>query len=341
MKIALIGQSFDKNSGQGVHEYSNYLYENFKKTNKNEKIEKIETGTSKNPFITLWKNLFVSFYKTLRTKADIYHFMMPEICLACIFKRPSVVTVHDIIPLLINERKRIFNIYFKFMIKIALRANHIIAVSESTKRDLIKRLRIPEEKISIIHEGVNHKKFYPKRIKNRKKFVMGYLGGFGKRKNLGFILKLAKEFEKDRKVFFKLAGKGPEKERLENMVKNLGLNNVEFVGFVPDEELNNFYNSLDLFLFPSLYEGFGLPVLEAMACGIPVMVSNIGSLPEIVGDVGMIISINNLIKTKEDIEKIIKNKKIRQEMKNKGIKRTKEFSWDKTINEIIKVYKSI
>lgn len=178
-------------------------------------------------------------------------------------------------------------------------------------------------------------------IKNRKKFVIGYLGGFGKRKNLGFILKLAKKFGKDRKVFFKIAGKGPKKERLENMVKNLGLNNVEFVGFVPDEELNNFYNSLDLFLFPSLYEGFGLPVLEAMACGIPVMVSNIGSLPEIVGDVGMIISINNLIKTKEDIEKIIKNKKIRQEMKNKGIKRTKEFSWDKTINEIIKVYKSI
>ena len=91
MKIALIGQSFDKGSGQGVYEFSSYLYKHLKKINKD--IDIIKVGTSKNSFTTLFNNIFVSLYKTLKNKSDIYHFMMPEISFSCIFKRPSIVII--------------------------------------------------------------------------------------------------------------------------------------------------------------------------------------------------------------------------------------------------------
>ncbi len=341
MKITLIGQNFNENSGQGVYEYSNYLYENLKKLNDN--IKKVETGFSKNPIITLWKNIFVSFYKTLKTKSDIYHFMMPEVSFACLFKRPSVVTIHDLIPLIIkNERKKSFNLYFKLMMKITLRANHLIAVSNSTKKDLIRFFNVPENKISVIYEGVDHKKFYP--IKNKrknKKFVVGYVGGLGKRKNVEYILNIAKEFKNNKNVLFKIVGKGPDLNRLVKLKREMNLDNVEFVGFIPEDKLNKFYNSLDLFIFPSYYEGFGLPVLEAMVCGIPVMVSNVSSLLEIVNDAEILINPKKSEEAVEKIKEIIKNKKLQRKLTQKSIKRAKDFNWDKTAKETVKIYETL
>jgi len=341
MKIVLIGQSFEKNSGQGVYEFSNNLYEHLKKINKN--IEIIKTGSSKNSIKTLFNNILVSFFRIINVKADVYHFMMPEIALACLLKKPSIVTIHDLIPLTISwERKKIFNIYFKFMMKIALRSSHLIAISNSTKKDLIKLFNIAENKISVIQLGVNNKKFYPLKDKGKnKKFIIGYLGGFGKRKNIEYILKIANEFKNDKKIIFKIAGKGPKLNNLVRLKKEMKLDNIEFVGFISDENLNEFYNSLDLFLFPSLYEGFGLPVLEAMACGIPVMISNISSLPEIAGDAGILINLRKAEETIEKIKELIKNKKKLKRLSQKSIKRAKEFNWEKTAKETIKVYKKV
>ncbi len=336
MKIALIGQSFDKGSGQGVYEFSNYLYEHLKKINKN--IEIIKIGASKNSFMTLFNNIFVSFYKTLKSKSDIYHFMMPEIAFSCMFKRPSIVIIHDLIPLIINERKKSFNLYFKLILKVAIKANHLIAVSNLTKKDLVRILKVPETKISVIHEGVDGKKYYPLEKKRKKLFTIGYLGGFGKRKNIDYILKVAKEFENNKKILFKIAGKGPELDRLLRLKKKMNLKNVEFAGFVPDEELNNFYNSLDLFLFPSHYEGFGLPVTEAMACGIPVMVSNVSSLIEIAEDTGILINPKKPEDAVRNIKKIVKNVDLQKKLRIKSIKKAKEFNWDKTAKETFKIY---
>ena len=97
--------------------------------------------------------------------------MMPEIAFSCLFKRPSIITIHDLIPLIINERKKSFNLYFRLIMKIVINADHLIAVSNSTKRDLVKILKVPKTKISVIYEGVNHKKFYPLK-KKRKKLLL-------------------------------------------------------------------------------------------------------------------------------------------------------------------------
>jgi len=335
MKIALIGQNFEEGSGQGVYEFSSYLFKHLKKINRN--IEIIKSGNSKNSFITLFKNIFVSSYKVLKNKSDVYHFMMPEVAFSCLFKRPSVVVIHDLIPLIIDERKKSFNIYFKLMMKIAVKANHLIAVSNSTKRDLIKILNVPEKKISVIYEGVDHKKFYPLGKKKKKVFTIGYIGGLGKRKNIDYILKVAKEFKKDEKILFKIAGKGPELNRLINLKKEMNLKNVEFLGFISEKKLNNFYNSLDLFIFPSYYEGFGLPVTEAMACGIPIMVSNVSSLVEIAKNTGILINPKKPEEAVKKIKEIRSSKKLQKELKNKSIMKAKEFKWDKTAKGIFKI----
>lgn len=338
MKIALIGQSFDENSGQGVYEYSGQLYKNLKRLNKD--IEKIEIGIPKNPLKTLFNNIFISLFKTLKTKSDIYHFMMPEVSFPVLFKRPSIVTIHDVIPLIIaNERKRIFNFYFRFIMNIALKANQVIVDSESTKSDILKFYKINSEKIFVIPLGIDHDKFYP--LKNKKKniiFTAGYMGGLGKRKNVEFILKLAKEFEKDKKITFKIAGRGPELERLIKIKEKLNLRNVEFVGFIPEEKLNKFYNSLDLFIFPSLYEGFGFPPLEAIACGVPVIVSNRSSLPEIIRNGGILINPENLENSINETKRVIKDKKLRKELIKRGVKRSRKFNWDKTTEKTAEIY---
>ena len=221
------------------------------------------------------------------------------------------------------------------MLKIAKKANHFIAVSKASKRDLIKILDIPEERISVIYEGVNHEKFYP--LNKHEKFVVGYVGGLGKRKNIEVLLEAARKLEN---IIFKIAGKGPEKERLESIAKKLKLKNVEFVGFIPEDKLNEFYNSLELFVFPSLYEGFGLSVLEAMACGCLIISSNRGSLPEIVGKAGILINPN----TNEiviAIEKIRRDKKLQEYMRKEGIKQAKKFCWRKCAEETLKLYKTL
>jgi len=336
MKITLIGQNFDENSGQGVYEFSNYLYTHLKRINK--EIKMIQTGNSGNPFMALFNNIFVSFFKTCAKSSEIYHFMMPEVSFPCLFKRPSIVTIHDIIPLITEERNKLFNIYFKFMMKIAKKANHLIAISDSTKKDLIRILKVPESKISVIYEGVDPKKFYPIKREKGKQFVIGYLGGLGKRKNIDYILDVAKKLEENEKIFFKIAGRGPELDRLVKLKEKKNLKNVEFFGFVPDKELNKFYNSLDLFIFPSYYEGFGLPVVEAMASGIPIMVSNRGSLIEISKDSGILINPDDPKNAVAEIEKIVRNPKLQKELKIKSIKKAKEFDWNKTAKETFKIY---
>jgi glycosyltransferase involved in cell wall biosynthesis len=337
MKVSLIGQNFDKGSGQGVYEFSNQLYSSLKKIDNN--IEIIESGTSKNSLITLFNNIFISSYKALKNKSDIYHFMMPELAFSSLFKRPSIIVIHDLIPLIINERRKSFNLYFKLMMKIAIRADHLIAVSKSTKKDLINILKVPEDKISVIYEGVNSENFYPQKRKKNSVFVIGYIGGLGKRKNLDYVLDIANEFKNNKKILFKVAGKGPELDRLINLKKERRLKNVEFLGFVPKEELNNFYNSLDLFIFPSFYEGFGLPIIEAMACGIPIMASSTSSLIEIAKDTGILIDPEKPEDAIKRIKRIIKSPGLQKKLRVKSIKKAKEFKWDKTASEIFKTYK--
>jgi len=312
MKINLIGKSFDTNSGQGIYRYSGELFE----------------GLTANE-LNVSKNL----------RGDINHVQQPELIWQAIFKKKVITTIHDVMPIFNSERNPLFRLFFYFSVFLStIKSKKIIAVSECTKRDIFKYFPWAKKKTRVIYEAVNSSVFYPTKRKKNKKFIIGYLGGLGKRKNVEFILELAKNLPN---IEFKIGGAGREKERLEEIAKIHKLNNVLFLGFITKEKMNAFYNSLDLFFFPSYYEGFGLPVLEAMACRIPVLVSDRGSLPEIVPNKNSVIDIKNIESTLRRIKSIHKDKKIYNLMCKKNILKAREFSQDKFIKETIDSYNNI
>lgn len=314
MKINLIGQSFDKNSGQGIYEYSGELLNELKKT---------------------------EYSISINLNGDVNHVQQPELIWRALFKKNVITTIHDIIPIVYGERKFLFRVFFYLSILVTcLKSKKIIVDSASTKKDLIRYFPSIKNKIRVIYLGVDFKKFYPIGKKLNKKFIIGYIGGLGKRKNVEFLLHVAKKLEKEN-ILFKIAGKGPCLKKLLELKKKLNLKNVEFSGFIPDENLNEFYNGLDIFIFPSFYEGFGLPVLEAMACGVPVITSNKSSLPEIVGKAAILINPNNMLKIKQAIETVIHDKKLQKEMKRKSLAQASRFSWGKTATEYLKIMKNM
>ena len=340
MKVHLIGGEFNPDIGQGISRVCGELYKNLKKLGCG--VEKIELKSSKNPFNTIFTNVLKNFYITIGKNADIYHFLMPELCFPCFFKRPSIVTVYDIIPLVLkNERKKSFNIYFKIMMKFVKKADHILVISESTKKDLINILKIPKEKISLIYLGVDHEQFYPlKKERKNEKITIGFLGGLVKRKNAKILLDVAKKLENEN-VLFKIGGKGKGLDALIKKKKSLKLKNVEFVGFIPEKKLNNFYNSLDLFIVPTIYDGFSLPGLEAMACGCPIISSNTSALPEVVGNAGILVNPLDPKEISKAIQKLIKDKKLRRIMGKKSIIHAKKFRFDQGAKETLKIYKKV
>jgi len=311
MKINLIGNSVDASSGQGIYRYSAELLAGLR-----------DAGAD------------VSF----NDNGDINHIQQPEIIWKHLFKKNVITTIHDVIPLFNNERKILFRIFFYISVLIStIKSNKIIAVSECTKRDIIKYFPWVRKKIRVIYESIDHNLFYPNKRKKGGNITIGYVGGLGKIKNVGFRLKIAKKYPK---INFKIAGAGKEKEKLIKLSKNLKLKNVEFCGFVSEGSMRDFYNSLDIFIFPFLYEGFGLPVLEAMACGTPVLVSNKGSLPEIVPNENNIIDIENIIKTKNRIIFMVKSRKRLNSLTQESIKRAALFSRYTMIKKTVEFYKN-
>ncbi|MFH8039116.1 MAG: glycosyltransferase family 4 protein [Candidatus Aenigmatarchaeota archaeon] len=334
MKVLLICRSFDKNSGQGIYKMAGYLYENLLKYT-NIKAEKIDSP-NKNPY---YFDLIESPAKTLKNNFfDVYHFLMPEVCLSILFSKvireKSIVTIHDAIIYKIKERKWLSEKYIKLMYNIAKNAKVIITPSHQSKNDLVKFVKINKKKIYVIPWGIDIRLFRP--LQNKKgndKLIVGYIGGLGKRKNVEWILSLAKNFPES---IFKIAGVGPKLKKLKKLKEKLKLNNVEFAGFVKENGLPRFYNSLNVFIFPSFYEGFGVPLLEAMACEVPYIIgTNAG--------IGEILPIYKISKF-EELENIllkIRDGKL-QPLRNqrKWIIKNK-LTWKNCVRNLVKVYEEI
>lgn len=256
-----------------------------------------------------------------------------------------IVTIHDIIhikfPEYLPSRKAC--LYARYMLKhVTQKAVRVITSSHHTKSDLIEQ-NVPAEKIEVIPFGVEEK-FYPIEDENllldfRKKYGLSdnfilYVGNLKSHKNLGILLKAFTCLKKDKKIEETLvitAGRGLIDEEIEQHVKSLP--------FIPDDEMPLLYNCAKLFVFPSLYEGFGLPPLEAMACGVPVITSNSASIPEVVGDAGIMCDANDVDCFKDAILHLLTDDPKRDELKAKGIARAKSFSWTETAKKTIAVYR--
>ncbi|MDD5674757.1 MAG: glycosyltransferase family 1 protein, partial [Chitinivibrionales bacterium] len=230
----------------------------------------------------------------------------------------------------------------------------VIAVSESTKRDILARFRVDPARVYAIAEAV-HGRYKP--------FVKGaaladacarfgvtpgkYLFNVGvlePRKNIPGLLDAYKILmDKGHRMPLLIAGKkGWLYDDIFAKVKKNGLeDSVRFAGFVPEADLPYLYNGARCFVYPSLYEGFGLPLLEAISCGTPVICSNISSMPEVVGDAGLLVPPGDAAALSAAMEQLITNDALRADLHERALRRAAEFSWSKTARETRELYERI
>lgn len=268
----------------------------------------------------------------------------------------KVLTLHDLTPILFPEmHTRETNLTWKSSLKfIKNKTNIVICDSISTKNDCIKLLNIPEKRLKVIPLSADEQyKPLKDKEKIREELKRGYnidspfilfVGTLEKRKNVPALLKSfykLKKSELDHKLVI-VGGKGWKYTKIFDLIEELNLQNeVIFTDYVSDEYLVKLYNAADLFVYPSLYEGFGLPPLEAMACGCPVITSNTSSLPEVVADAGIMINPNDVDSLTESMLKILTDPELREELSRKSLERAEMFSWKKTAKETWKVYEDV
>lgn len=223
------------------------------------------------------------------------------------------------------------------------RVDHIISISHSTKRDLVRLFGVDEKKISVVHLGVDLSKFVEKSSSSTsfdKPFLL-YVGGRGGYKNFsGFLQAFASSSKLEKEMDIIAFGGGEFNASEKQMLKQLGLKDgqVRQVGG-GDEVLTSLYQQAVAFVYPSLYEGFGLPPLEAMAAGCPVISSNTSSMPEVVGVAGKYFDPNNIDEIRCAIEEVALTDSLRKNLIELGLKNVEHFSWQKCASETLNVYK--
>lgn len=236
----------------------------------------------------------------------------------------------------------------------AEKAHAIITVSESTKRDVVRFLHISPEKIAVVHLGVAES-FRPlsdhaplKAVRERYRLPHAFIlsvGTIQPRKNLTGLLEAYALLRADdgfRADLVIAGGKGWKSERLKDHIKSLGLEGrVHFTGYVDENDLPALYNLAEVFVFPSFYEGFGLPLLEAMACGVPVVASNNSSIPEIAGDAAVLVDPHSPESIAHGIKQAINEPDLRRGCIERGIARSRLFTWEKCARETLAVLRTV
>ena len=271
--------------------------------------------------------------------------------------KPLVVTVHDLIPFLFPEYaySSLVKLY-NFLVKAAIpKACLILADSAHTRKDVIGFFKVSPEKVRVVYPGIGEE-FKPVRDKARLKAVREkyglsgsfflYLGGFDRRKNLGLLLnayQILRNRLGNQTPILVIAGKIPthESPALLNplkIVQERGLEDcVKFTGWIADEDKPPIYSMAKAFLFPSLYEGFGFPPLEAMACGCPVLASCSSSLPEVLGEAALLLDPNCPEDWAEEMERVLKEPDFAQSLREKGVERAKVFSWESAARKVLSI----
>ena len=299
----------------------------------------------------LWEQ-FAGPLVALRHRLDLWHAMVnvQPLVLTC----PSVATIQDLSFLVYPEsfhgHKGRYNRLFVRLT--ARRAQGLIAISQSTKKDIVRYFGVPADKVTVIYMGVDDE-FYQRpaesvcAFREKKglppKFIL-YVGTIEPRKNL---TRLIRAFALLRKAGLPQhliigGGKGWMYDQVFAVVQEEGLqDSVHFPGFIAQEDLAWWYNAAEVFVYPSLYEGFGIPPLEAMACGTPVVVSNTSSLPEVVGDAGERVNPESVAEIAEAMRQLILQPDRREARRAAGLARARGFSWQRTATETAQVYRQI
>jgi glycosyltransferase involved in cell wall biosynthesis len=239
-------------------------------------------------------------------------------------------------------------------------AERILAVSQFTKKDIQRLFKIPDERIEVVYNAIDERfrqghathadrEFIAERYQTNYPFIL-YAGRISPHKNIIRIIEafsaLKTELEKEDKFpDLKLIIIGDEVSRHPDLrrtvIKSGVQNDVRFLGFVPIEVLRTFYDVAKVFVFPSLYEGFGLPPLEAMAHGTPVVTSNTSSLPEVVGNGAVLVNPENVFEIMRAIHRVLVDQSLREKLKLRGYEQVQRFSWEDSVQRILRVYRDV
>ncbi len=258
----------------------------------------------------------------------------------------SVVMVHDLIPIRFPKKKSPLTPYFRYYIpQVCQQAKHIICNSQATADDLINYWQIPASKITPILLGYDHHKFKVINDYENNKITpyFLYLGRHDPHKNVPKIVKAFAQFKYNQDYQLWLAGPSDSRytPQIKQQAEELGVSQqVKFLDYVSAKKLPLIINQAIALVFPTLWEGFGFPVLEAMACGTPVITSNVSSLPEVVGDASLLVNPHQEREISEAMLQIAENSELRSHLRELGLKRASQFSWEKTGKQTVEILKN-
>lgn len=349
MKAALVIDELAIEKGTGIARYSCELLKGLEKIGID--VEVISTNPPKLPYGMAINHSLLLPHKVLKKAGDfdLIHATAPITAVSFAFiKKPKIVTFHDLVSILcksIGVRAHAkFSIPFLFRMA-ARYSDKIIAVSTQTKEELVNYLKVPEEKIIVINSGIGEE-FVSNEKKECDYYVIGYIGALAPRKRVDYTVKAFYYLRKKHPdIEIKLSICGKKKQEYSKLIKlandlNLELDkDIEFKGFVPDEKLVEAYNSFDVFVMPSEWEGFGIPILEAQRCGVPVVIRVDAHIPEEVSK--YCIKAKSEENMAEKIYELLTNPSLKDDIVRKGMEYSKQFTWEKTISETIKVYEEV
>jgi glycosyltransferase involved in cell wall biosynthesis len=297
-----------------------------------------------------------------RLHCDVVHiphlFWIPR-GLSC----PYVLTVHDLIEHMYGSRDASSmrrSLHFHLTRRVLRKAARVIAVSQFTKNEIEKLLAIPDKRIEVVYNAIDERflhghateadrELIAQRYLVNYPFIL-YAGAIRPHKNVVRIIEafsaLKSELQKEQQYpDLKLIIIGDDLSshpRLRRtVVRGCVQNDVRFLGFVPIEVLRIFYDTAKVFVFPSLYEGFGLPPLEAMAHGTPVVTSNTSSLPEVAGSAALLVNPENVFEIRRGLQRVLLDPALRERMKERGYQQAQRFSWTTSVSRILEIYREV
>ncbi len=307
-----------------------------------------------------WVVGLAAVYPTiLRTRPRIYHATEGS-GLVRVPGVTTVATLYDLIPL--HDEAAHFplsrvdqRIGYARYLRLLQRVDHLIAISEATKRDAVERLRIPPERITVTPLAVDARRFYPRaaaeidrvlaRYRLRRPYFL-HIGSSDPNKNTANILRAFAAFSRhghSERVLC-IVGKWPAQALAQLERSHPGLlasGRLRMLGYVPDDDLPALYGGADLFVYPSLLEGFGLPILEAMRCACPVLTSTVSSLPEAAGDAALLVDPHDTEAMSEAMARLAGDAALRADLVQRGLQRAQEFSWTRTAERTLRIYQSL
>ncbi len=291
----------------------------------------------------------------MRERVDVYH--SPHYVLPPLVPCRAVVTIHDCIHLMFPQYlpNRLAYAYAKmFMWWAAHRSARVLTVSEASKRDILHYFDIPRDKVTVIHNGIDERFRVPppesevhrvrERFQLQEQFIL-YAGNVKPHKNVERLIDAFHILHTNGFEHLKLLIIGSDISKYATLRRAIHTHDlhkyVRFLGFVSDETLAALYRLAAVFVFPSLYEGFGFPPLEAMASGTPVVASNLSSLPEVLGDAALLVDPYDANAIADAIRRVLLDDSLRRDLSARGLKKVQDYSWEEAARRVRQIYDEV